>query len=240
MNLFNRIFIFLLCLGLIAGAISVTVLAWTIPLDTIGWLQDSVNWLAEHNQDLEKGMLTAIAGAVAFFALMLGLLQLLPESGSQVKVTDLKAGDAVLSTTAIAQRVDDAIRLVPHVVDAHTAIRAKRKGVQVSLDLHVDPEANLATVTDEACETVQDVLMNRVHVALAEPPRVRLHYRELRLRRPAASQAEPLGTRPSSAPVSVTPADLEEALLGPAPKPAPDEEAKAQPVGSGSEERPSV
>ena len=46
----------------------------------------------------------------------------------------------------------------------------------------MDPDANLAVVTDEACEAASDVLANKVHVALAAPPQARLHYRELRMR----------------------------------------------------------
>jgi hypothetical protein len=70
---------------------------------------------------------------------------------------------------------------VPHVAEVRANVRAKKRGVIVNLDLQVDPEANLATVTDEACATAESVLTDRVHVALVQPPTARLHYRELRL-----------------------------------------------------------
>jgi hypothetical protein len=179
MNLFNRIFMVLLCLVLVGAAISVIVLTWTIPEDSIQWLRDSADWLDDRNQDSEKIVLTAVAAVIGFLALMIALLQLMPQSSSEVKVTDLKAGGAVLSTAAISQRVEEAVRGVPHVAEVRSNVKAKRKGVLVGLDLLVEPEANLADVTDQACQVVQDVLTNRrVHVALAEPPRVRLHYRE--------------------------------------------------------------
>jgi hypothetical protein len=38
-------------------------------------------------------------------------------------------------------------------------------------------------VTNEACDAARRVLSEKVHVALVEQPRVRLHYRELRLQR---------------------------------------------------------
>jgi hypothetical protein len=184
-NVLNRILMILICLTLIAAAISVIVLAWTIPNDSIAALRDAVDWLDENNQDLEKALLTGIASGVAFLALVVLLFEMTPKTGNEVKVTDLQVGDAVLSTTAIAQRIEEAVRAVPHVADVKATVKAKGKGVAVGLDLHVDPEANLAQVTDEACQAARDVLTQRVHVGLVAPPRARLHYRELRLNRPA-------------------------------------------------------
>jgi hypothetical protein len=215
MNLFNRIFMVLLCLALVGAAIGISVLTWTIPEDSIQWLRESADWLDDHNQDSEKIVLTAVAGVIGFLTLMIALLQLMPQSSSEVKVTDLKAGGAVLSTAAISQRVEEAVRGVPHVAEVRSNVKAKRKGVLVSLDLLVDPEANLADVTDQACQVVQDVLTNRVHVALAEPPRVRLHYRERGRRqqlRPVETRApEPTPLTPLPPPESEPVATVEEA-----------------------------
>jgi hypothetical protein len=198
MNLFNRGFTLIVCLKLAAAAIAIIVLAWTMPQASIDALQDAVDWLQKHNHDLEKALLTSGGAFIALLALVVALLELLPRSGTEVKVTDLKVGDAVLSTAAISQRIDEAVAHVPHVAEGRSTVRAKRKGVLVLLDLHVDPEANLAVVSDEACQAAQDVLSDRVHVALLERPRVRLHYRELRLRgRPAPGPRPQAPVRPS-------------------------------------------
>jgi hypothetical protein len=195
MNVFNRLFLTLLCLAVVALAIAVLALTWTIPEDTIGWLRDATDWMTRHNQDTEKALLSLIAGVVAFLALVLVLLELLPDNGD-VRVTDLRVGGAVLSTADITQRVEEAVRTVDHVVNVKASVKAKgRKGVVVLLNLDVDPDANLMEVTDEACEAATDMLTNKVHVALAAPPQARLHYRELRfktrsVREPAASAAD--------------------------------------------------
>jgi hypothetical protein len=181
MNVFNRLFMVLLALVLIALAIAVVALAWSIPDDSIAWLRDATDWMARHNQDTEKALLSLIAGTIAFLALVLVLLELLPDNGD-VKVTDLSVGGAVLSTADITQRIEEAVRTVDHVVNVKASVKAKRKGVLVLLNLDVDPDANLAIVTDEACEAASDVLANKVHVALAAPPQARLHYRELRFK----------------------------------------------------------
>lgn len=221
MNVLNRILLVLIALAVAAAAVSLIVVAWSIPTESFDGLRDAVNWLEDHNHDAEKAVLTGIAGLVALLALVIVLLEFLPQTGTDVKVTDLQIGDAVLSTTAIGQRVEEAVSQVAHVSTVRAAIKTKRNGVLVLLDLHVDPDANLAAVTDEACAAARDVLTNRVHVALIEPPRARLHYRELRLHGgppPARRAMQPppakdAGTR-----------DREPVAAGVAPGEAPAEE----------------
>jgi hypothetical protein len=193
MNLFNRIVLIVVFLALAAGGVAVAVMAWTLPNESIERLAEAVQWLDDNNQELERAALAAAALFVAVVAIALLLLELMPRPISDVKVTDVKAGDAYLSTAAIGQRIEEAVGRVSHVSDVRAIVKARRKGVELSLDLHVEPQANLATVTDAAIETTRDVLTNQVHVALVAPPRVRLHYRELVLKRGAA-------TRPAQTP----------------------------------------
>ena len=228
MTIFSRIFVILVCLALAASAIALVTLAWTMPQESIDGLGETLEWLEEHNQDTEKALLTAIGALVALLAFLVVVLELLPRIGTEVKVTDLKVGDAVLSTAAISQRVEEAVQQVPHVAAVRAVVKARRKGVQVALDLHVDPDANLAAVTDEACQAAQDVLTNRVHVAMQEPPHARLHYRELRLRQrppaartpqtsPVSPSAQPLKDTSAAAPPSAPSRDAAVALAEPDP-----------------------
>lgn len=204
MNLLNRLLIILLLLALAAGAVAVVVLAWVRPDESIASLRDAVNWLDDNNETLQRIVLTSVGLLIALLALSALIFELVPHAGMEVKVTDVRAGDAMLSTVSIGQRVDEAVREVPHVAESRSVVRAKRKGVMVSLDLHVEPEANLAEVANNASDAIKAVLSEKVHVRLLEPPKIRLHYRELRLRRPerrlepAASAAEEEVTPPAA------------------------------------------
>ena len=244
MNVFNRFLMLIICLALIGGGIAVIALTWTIPDDTIAWLRDSSDWLGRHNEDTEKALLTLIAGTVAFLALVLLLLELLP-SNDDVRVTDLRVGGAVLSTADITQRVEEAVRGVDHVVNVKGAVKARRKGVVVLLNLDVDPDANLAIVTDAACEAASDVLANKVHVALAEPPQARLHYRELRFKTRTVKEASQppqdeapaeAVTRIAAAPPSGEPVEAPETVAVAAG--ATTETAEPVTASAPSEERP--
>ena len=182
MSVFNRTVVILLCLVLMFGAAAVTALAWGGPEESIDWLRDAATWLEDRNTDGTKFIITVGTVVTSMMALTVLIIQLYPRSAGQVKVTDLQVGDAVLSTAAVAQRVEEAVTRLPNVVDARAIVKAKRKGVAVSLDLHVDPEADLASAIDDASEATRAILTEKVHVTLVGPPHIRVHYRELRLR----------------------------------------------------------
>ena len=211
MNLFNRIVLVLVCLALAAGSLAIIALAWTIPVEGLDWLRGAADWMEERNQDMEKALLTTGAAFVALIAVIVIIVELLPRSGPDVKVADLKGANASLSTAAIGQRVEEAVNRVPHVSEAKAAVKSKRKGVLLALELFVDPEANVADVTDQAVDAAQDVLTNRVHVALVKPPKVKLHYRELRLRGGQGAGRRPIRT--------VADASEPDAPIAPPPEP---------------------
>ena len=183
MNTFNRIVLIVLCVLLVIGAISVIALTWTIPNRSVNWLADAAQWVDDNDGDLEKALLTTVSAFIGLVAMIVLLIELIPRRGPAVEVTGLGSGTATLSAAAIGQRIEEAVVQVPHVSEVRADVKSRKRGVLVSLDLHVDPEANLATVTDEACQVASDVLTERVHVALLRPPTARLHYRELRLHR---------------------------------------------------------
>jgi hypothetical protein len=180
-NLFNRFVLVFFCLAFMFATAAITALAWAGPHESINWLRDAANWLDDRDTTGTKVLISLGAAITAALSLTVIIIELYPRSRGNVKVTDLQVGDAVLSTTAIGQRVEEAVNQLPNVADVRATVRAKRKGVTVALDLHVDPEANLASVIDEASEAAREVLAEKVHVALVEPPSTRIHYRELRL-----------------------------------------------------------
>jgi hypothetical protein len=176
MNEFNRIVVILICRLFITAAVVVVVLAWTSSTSSIDALQDGVEWLSENNQDTEKWVLTAIAAVLGVLALIVLILQPNRPSDDEVRVSDLQGGDAVLSTAATGERVEQAVMQVANVSDVRASVKSWRGDVLLGMDLQVDSEADLVAVTDEACETAKSVLTDRLHVRLAAPPAVRVKY----------------------------------------------------------------
>ena len=212
MNMFNRIVLIVICVLLVVAAVSIIALTWTIPNRSVNWLADAAQWVDDNDGDLEKALLTTVSAFVGLVATIVLLIELIPRRGPAVQVTDLASGTATLSAAAIGQRIEEAVVRVAHVAEVRADVKSRKKGVLVALDLQVDPEANLATVTDEACQVATEVLTERVHVALLRPPTARLHYRELRLHR-GNGNAPARGGRGAPAPQRDTQleADLAEA-----------------------------
>jgi hypothetical protein len=84
-------------------------------------------------------------------------------------------------------------------------VAARGKGVEVDLELQVDPDTNLALTSEEACRVVENLLTNRLSVEMARPPRLNLRYSELRL---AGAPTEALPSAPPP-PAQESPAETE-------------------------------
>lgn len=243
MNLLNRIFVLLLLLAIGVLSMSVVVLAWTLPNETIDFLRDGADWLEEHNHDTEKAILTFIGVAITLLVFIFLIFELLPRRSRDVRIEDVNAGEAVISASALARRLEERVQDVDHVSGVTASVKTQRKGVEVAMDLHVDADANLAEVSDAASAMARDTLTNRMHVALSRPPQIRLHYRELRLQngKKAAAPAETAAEEKPSEPVPPATDDAAWRPAAPAgsvvatepepeAEPGPDTAAEAEPV----------
>ncbi len=193
----NRFFIALLALLVIFAVAVVVVLAWGAPSGSIERIADLADWLRRHD-DRETKMIITLAGTVIVLAmLMVIILELTPAPTQRMRVRNVKAGDATITTREIAERSDAELRQVEHIAECQTIVAARGRRVEAVLDLHVDAGADLTRTADDACTRVRQLVEGQIGVELAAPPRVRLHYRELRLRNdaPQPESAAPAGAR---------------------------------------------
>jgi hypothetical protein len=182
MDLANRLIIVLLALLLMFAVACVILFAWAAAPESVERLSDFVQFLDDHAEDDGSRVILTLGGAVvALLALVVVIAELTPPQTERVPVRDVKAGDALLSTDAIAQRLQQEVSTVPHVTHTKAMVAAHGSGVEVDLELHVDPETNLALTSEEACRAVENLLSNRLSVEMARPPRLNLRYSELRL-----------------------------------------------------------
>jgi hypothetical protein len=182
MNLANRLIIVLGALLLIFAVAVVILFTWVAASESVERLADFVQFLDDHAEDNGSRIILTLGGiVVALLALVVVIAELTPPRAERVPVRDVRAGDALLSTDAIAQRLQQEVSGVPHVTQAKATVTARGKGVEVDLELHVDPDTNLALTSEEACRAVENLLTNRLSVEMARPPRLNLRYSELRL-----------------------------------------------------------
>ncbi len=176
----NRFIVSLLAMLVIFAALLTIVLAWTAADATIERISNFAGFLEDHND--RDGKLILTLGMVVVILIMASVLvlELTASPTQRMRVRYVTAGEVTITTARIAEHIDEAVRRVPHVAESRTTVARKGKRIDLVLDLHVDPGAELAQTADEACRTAH-TLVEKLGIELAAMPRARLHYRELRL-----------------------------------------------------------
>ena len=195
----NRAVIAIAALLVAFAALIIVLLAWAEPGATIGRIEDFAGYLRDHNNNDAKLILSL--GALVVLLLMAGvmIIELTPSPTQKMRLRNVKAGTATLSTVEIAARIEDEVSRLPHIAKSQAIVAAKGDKVEVVLDLQVEPGADLARTADEACSRAHALVEGTMGVPLARLPRARMHYRELQLRpplTPAAAGGAPTATTP--------------------------------------------
>lgn len=180
-DILNRFIISVVALLLVFAALLLVLLAWGATDGTIARVEDFAEYLRGHDGRDTKVIVTLGAVIAVFLLLALLIVQLTPSPLQKMRVRNVKAGDAVITTKEIAARIEEEARQAPHVRSAKATVATHGKKLDVVLDLHVEPAADLARTADEACRRAHELVERQIGVELAARPRARLHYRELRL-----------------------------------------------------------
>ena len=197
MDLANRFVVILLALLVVFAAALVVLLAWAAGPESVDRLGDFVQYLDEHAEDAGSKVILSMGGlVVALLALIVVFVELAPPEAATVPVRDVQAGNAVLSTEAVARRVQEQVARVPHVTQSTATVAARGKGVEVSLELQVDPDTNLTDTSEAACQAVLEVVTSQLGVELAKLPQVKLHFAEARLAPEASPPSAGVGANP--------------------------------------------
>lgn len=152
-------------------------LAWAVPPERPPqWVADVADFMRAHTDTLSRLIFSLALAILILLALALVIFELAPPPQGAVKVTNVKAGNALLGTDIIAQRLERDLRALESVTDVQVTVQGRGKGVDVAIDLGVEAEANLADVSERAATLVRDSVESRMGVALNTPPKIRLRY----------------------------------------------------------------
>ena len=201
----NRFTVVAAALIVIFAALLVTMLAWLAPGGTIDHVADLAGWLRRHDDRETKIIISLVAAVVTLLMLMAIIIELTPSPTQKMRVRDMKSGEARITTQQIAERVDAEVHQIQHIAQCRATVVARGKKVEVILDLHVGPGADLSQTADEACRRADVLITQQLGIALAARPRARLHYRELRLRTGAASNTGPVSNAEAAPSVEAGP-----------------------------------
>lgn len=206
----NRFVISIAALVVAFIALLVVLLAWGATDGTIGRIEDFAGYLRDHDGNDAKVIVSLIGLVVVMLMVTVMLVELTPSPTQQMRLKNVRAGEATLSTVQIAERVEEEVRAVDNVAWSKAIVAAHGNRVEIVLDLHVDAGADLARTADEACRRAHVLVTEKMGVQLTTRPRARIHYRELRLGnangapaappRPATGWERPTGDEGTSSP----------------------------------------
>ena len=222
-DLTNRIMAVAFAFLFIFAVLLIILLVWTSPEEGINRIRDLAGYLDDHNT-AEAQLIITFGGAIlVLLAMLLILFELVPPESNTLKVQQVGSGNAEISTEEVVLRVEEEVRAVPQIDQVQATIVGRGRKADVSLSLHVAPDANLGTTVEAACQRATELLEGQMGIALAKPPSAEVHYRELRV-----GGQQPTATSPPAQ--MATPSDASDS--------APDTES--QESTDASRERPTT
>ena len=189
MDLTNRILIIGGALLWIFAIVVVILLTWGAPDDSIEQLGDLAGYLEDHNDTATQLIITFGGLILALLAAVIVIVEVAPPEGGSLKVANVGTGEASIPTDEVAHLLEEELGRMPQLSQVQAKVQAKGDQADVTLELHVGAEADLATTAEDACRRAGELLGQRIGVTLARPPRAHLHYRELKVSRKQATPA---------------------------------------------------
>lgn len=163
MNVFNRVLVVLLLLGLIA----VLVVGVVLPANCIAWLQavaagaDAV--LVVPGAYIHLG----VTAALLVSCLVLLVLEMRQPRRLTVKVRQAGGGTVELGTESVTRSLEYNVGQIPGVAKVRPVVVSQGKSVRVALDLELSPEADLRGKTEEVIQLARELVEGKLGLKLS-------------------------------------------------------------------------
>jgi hypothetical protein len=230
MNVFNRMVMVTLLLGLIALAVFLLVR----PLQVVAW--------AKVNLDSFEAQLVDPAFWDIFFLGALGVivvlvivlwLEIRKRRRKTVRVRTRAKSDAQLAVESVSHSLEYRIDELAGVRKVVPKVRSYGKSVKVQLDLDTSPSVNIGLLTDQIVDMVHDIVEGQLGLKMAGKVQVNVHHEPYP--KGTMPPTQPLGTEAELRPTMAEAAEPKREAPKAAPKPKEEpsvgaREPKAEPV----------
>jgi hypothetical protein len=166
-------------------------LTWAADLESIGRLEDAVQFMDDHRDNGSKLILTLSALVLVVVSMLVIILELAPEEESRELKVEQAGSTMIVPADALRQRLEDALTGQPRITEAAVKVFSRDKGIATSLDLTVTPDSNVAAVVQEATRVVEDVLQTDLGLPAVGTPAVRIAFGGAKLEPVASSAFQP-------------------------------------------------
>lgn len=174
MNQFNRIVVTLLLLALIP----IVTAGLIVPHEAIQLLRDGLDQLerqwdpASSTEQLLIGVgLALLIDALLVLALY---LQVRRPAVDAVPMQQVKGGQAQVAVDSVVGRLEYHIDRLPGVLEVEPKIAARRRGVEVTLEVETAAEVNMPTKIEEISAVARRVIEDEMGLKLRGKPKINL------------------------------------------------------------------
>lgn len=191
MNGANRTTIVLLASLLIVAMAMIIFVTWSATEDTIDRLGDFVEYLAAHDDDSGKLIVTLAALMAAVIALLIIIIELAPEDVERELKVQQGGMTTIVPAEALRLRLEEALLALPAVSAAKARVGARDKGIAVAMDVTVPAGTNVGHITQDASRVALDTIERDLGLPAAGKPSVRVVFGEAKAVAPEAPPATP-------------------------------------------------
>ena len=148
----------------------IILLVWSSPDESINQIRDLAGYLDDHNTTEAKLIITFGGVILVLLATLLIIFELVSPESDTLTVQQAGSGVAEISSEEVVLRVEEELRAAPQIDQVQATIVGRGKKAEVSLSLHVAPEANLSNTVEEACRRAAELIEGQMGIVLAKPP----------------------------------------------------------------------
>ncbi len=187
----NRTLIVTVCASMIVLMALLIFLTWRASADVIDNIGDLSEYLADHNDDAGKLIVTLSALIVIVLALLLIIVELAPEDEEKELRVKQAGATTIVPAAALRQRIEEALLAQPDITAAKAKVNTRDNGIATSLDLKLVPGANISQVTEDSTRVVNDTIQRDLGLAVAGVPTVRVAFGDPKTAPVASSVVQP-------------------------------------------------
>jgi hypothetical protein len=191
----NRTLIVLVAAVWIVAMAVLIFFTWTADADIIDGIGDFQEYLADHNDDAGKLIVTLGALVAAVLALIVIIIEVAPEDEERELRVEQAGATTIVPASALRQRLEEAVTAIPQITAAKARVSTRDKGIATALDITLLPSANVAAITQEASRVVIDTVQTDLGLPVVGVPTVKIAFA------PAGTVAAAPAPAPAAPPV---------------------------------------
>jgi hypothetical protein len=195
MNIFNRIILVMVLLGLILVVTAVFIFPDQILVLVGQFLVDwgqYFTWVDQEQQLFRLGISIFLAAIIDLILVLLIFLEIKPKRQRFIKVEQVNGGNAKVSLDSITRQLLYRLDPLPGVIKVTPTIRPKGNKIQAMIDVTVTRELAVPQMADRLIITAKQAVGEDLGLVLVDAPQIRIKVVDIPQRSPAAYLPQPV------------------------------------------------